>query len=37
MTQYDVKDDGSGSDSVVKYYKVRKAWSDVTSQLGVYI
>ena len=33
LTQYDV--DGEASD-VVKYYRVRKSWEDVTSQLGAY-
>lgn len=34
LTQYDVA--GEASD-VVKYYRVRKSWEDVTSQLGTYI
>lgn len=33
LTQYDVS--GESSD-VVKYYRVRKSWEDVTSQLGAY-
>lgn len=33
LTQYDV--DGEASD-VVKYYRVRKRWDDVKSQLGAY-
>lgn len=33
LTQYDVK--GEASD-VVKYYRVRKSWSDVASQIGAY-
>ena len=33
LTQYDVA--GEASD-VVKYYRVRKSWEDVTSQLGAY-
>lgn len=33
LTQYDVK--GEASD-VVKYYRVRKSWSDAASQIGAY-
>lgn len=33
LTQYDV---GSSGDTVVKYYRVRKSWEDVDSQLGAY-
>lgn len=33
LTQYDVK--GEASD-VVKYYRIRKSWSDAASQIGAY-
>ena len=33
LTQYDVASEDS---DVVKYYRVRKSWEDVTSQLGAY-
>ena len=35
LTKWDVKPSGS-SDVVVKYYRVRKNWKDVASQLGAY-
>lgn len=36
LTQYDVGSSGGSGDSVVKYYRVRKSWEDVASQLGAY-
>lgn len=36
LTDYDVKDSGGSSDTVVKWYRVRKTWSDSKSQKGAY-
>ena len=35
LTQYDVKSDTS-SDTAVKWYRVRKSWSDAKSQIGAF-
>ena len=36
LTDYDVKDFGSGSGEVIRWYRVRKTWADSKTQKGAY-
>ena len=36
LTEYDVKDSGGYSDTAVRWYRVRKSWSDSKTQKGAY-
>ena len=36
LTQYDAKDSGSSSETAVRWYRVRKTWTDSKTQKGAY-
>ena len=36
LTEYDAKDSGGSSDTAVKWYRVRRSWSDSKTQKGAY-